>query len=112
MSSEAGPAAQVIVVTRDLMDRSKITAAFPNARVVARLDALRGLEQLPLLAVVDLRLVDDPADLGSLAERVVAFGSHVDDQVLAAAADGGAEAMPRSVFFRRLGDGTIGAATD
>jgi hypothetical protein len=62
--------------------------------------------------VVDLRLVtsDDLVGLVGLvdhAERVVAFGSHVDDDTLAAARSAGAEALPRSVFFRRLAEGAL-----
>lgn len=99
----------VVVVTRDLMDRSKIAAALPGATVVSRLGAARDREPTPALAVVDLTLVDDASELTGLAGHVIAFGSHVDEEVLAAATAAGAEALPRSVFFRRLAEGQIGA---
>ena len=95
----------VVVVSGDLMDRSKLAAAYPSATV------LRTVREIDTggvgLAVVDLRLVE-PADITSLVERgvrVVAFGSHVDEAALAGATEAGAEALPRSVFFRRLAEG-------
>ena len=74
---------EVVAITADLMDRSKITGAIEGVRVVR-----------------------SGADLATGA-RVLAYGSHVDSATLEAAKTAGAEAMPRSVFFRRLTEGTL-----
>jgi hypothetical protein len=56
----------------------------------------------------DIVLVDlgrGPADLSALVTtgaRIVGFAAHVDEATLAAAEAQGIEALPRSVFFRRL----------
>lgn len=82
----------------DLMDRS---------RFVRPVEWVAGLEQL---ATVDAELVivdlSRPGVLEALPGGipVVGFAPHVDDDLLAKAADRGIEALSRSVFFRRLGD--------
>jgi hypothetical protein len=43
--------------------------------------------------------------LQTIDARVIAFGSHVNEEQLAAATAAGVEALPRSVFFRRLANG-------
>ncbi len=115
----SGRWAAIVAYAPDLLDRSRISAALPGARVVGT--------RAGVLAVVDERAagaqIDDPArqdtlvlvdlgrpdalalvaELASRPVRVVAFGSHVDDERLAAAAAAGAhEVLARSVFFRRL----------
>lgn len=92
----------IVAVTTDLMDRSKITAAFDDVRVVRPGADLGGAEVI----LVDLAVgvLDDAVATGA---RVLAYGSHVDEETLAAARDAGAEAMPRSRFFRKLADGTL-----
>lgn len=100
----------VVALSVDLMDRSKLSGALDGLRMVRSLAAALDVVDATTVALVDLSRVDDPADLGPLvqaAERVIAYGSHVDDDVLAAATQAGAEALPRSVFFRRLGDGSL-----
>ncbi len=94
---------KVSAVTRDLMDRSKISAAFADVQIVR--DA--GILDSPDLVLVDLAVpgaVDVAAGTGA---RVIAYGSHVDEAALDHASDVGAEALPRSVFFRRLANGTL-----
>jgi hypothetical protein len=96
--------ATVAAVVTDLMDRSRIDAAV-SGRVdyVRTPDELSGSEASVVFA--DLRAVPDPAVLRRLvpSARIVAFGSHVDDDVLdAARAAGIDEVLPRSSFFRRL----------
>lgn len=92
----------VVAITRDLMDRSKITGAIPEARVIRPGGDMAGAT----VVLVDL-------STGALAEalssgaRVIAYGSHVDEASLGAAEADGADAMPRSRFFRRLADGTL-----
>lgn len=92
------------VLCTDLMDRSKIAAALPDATFVRSLAKLADQTDATLV-IVDLRKVDDPEQLADLTTRTIAFGSHVDEDVLAAATAAGAEALPRSVFFRRLASG-------
>ena len=89
----------VVVLAPDLMDRSRITAALPGARVVT---TLAGVEAD--LVVVDLHR---PGVLDQLAQvraaRIIGFGSHVDADLLAAGlAAGCTEVLPRSAFFHRL----------
>lgn len=90
---------RVAVVSRDLMDRS---------RIVAAVEATGGSLVDPAeadLVLADLRLVDpDQVRVWAGTARVVVFGPHVDGEGLAAAAAAGAEAMARSRFFPALGE--------
>lgn len=105
----------IIALTADLMDRSKISGAFPEARVVRSLEALAtAIAESTIetgsqtaIALIDLGRITDPSALGDIAARVIAFGSHVNEAALNAAQAAGVEALPRSVFFRRLGDGSL-----
>ena len=79
----------------DLMDRSRLPG---TVQQLSSLDALAACD-------ADLVLVDlsRPGVLDRLPDtRVVGFAPHVDDELLARAAANGCEALPRSVFFRRL----------
>lgn len=104
---------KVAAATPDLMDRSRITTALaslsPEVEVevvfVGSPDALVGLAGVSAV-LVDLSkrgaLEALPAIVAS-GTRVVAYGSHVDRTLLAAARDAGvAEVLPRSAFFTRL----------
>lgn len=93
----------VVALSTDLMDRSKITAAVDGVRVV-RPGADLGT---PDVVLVDLHLAGALAAALATGARVIAYGSHVDDAALEAAVSAGAEALPRSVFFRRLGAGEL-----
>ena len=99
----SGPS--VAAYTPDLMDRSKISAAVPDCRFVARPEALVGLAQTDVI-VVDLSkkgVLDVLRDIVAGGARVLAYGAHVDKQLLAAAAEAGCtEVLPRSQFFNRL----------
>lgn len=97
----------VVALSVDLMDRSKISAAYPDATMVRKSEQLAERVDAESLVLVDLNRLDDVALLGQLSGRVVAFGSHVDEALLQEAAETGAEAMPRSIFFRRVADGTL-----
>lgn len=93
----AGPV-RVAAWVPDLMDRSRFG---PDVVFVATPEALGQVEAD--LVLVDLNRLGDPARIGPVAGRLVGFASHVDDDRLAAAtAAGFDEALPRSVFFRRL----------
>jgi hypothetical protein len=100
----------VVALCVDLMDRSKITAAHPDAVLVrtaaALADRLAGGEFDHV--VVDLSRGDALDAIARASThpgvRIVAYGSHVDDERLAAARAAGAhEVLPRSRFFARLG---------
>ena len=87
----------VAVVSRDLMDRSRIVAA-----VEATGHPLVQPDEAALV-LADLR----HATPGAVREwaasaRVVVFGPHVEEAALAEMAEAGAEALPRSRFFQRL----------
>lgn len=99
---------RVVALTNDLMDRSKLLAGFTDVEAV-RLVAPRTLASADLL-LVDLSLDSalDAIDAARTAGvRTIAYGSHVDTARLVDAAHAGADAMPRSLFFRRLLAGTL-----
>jgi DNA-binding NarL/FixJ family response regulator len=87
---------RVCALVPDLMDRSKITAAIP--------DAVFTLDGTADVVIVDLarsaHLVPEiRAEMP--AARIVCFGPHVDDEAAAAAQAAGADAvLARSRFFR------------
>jgi hypothetical protein len=94
---------EVVAVTRDLMDRSRISSAVADVRVVPSADDLG----TPDVVLVDLAVEGAVERAVASGATVIAYGSHVDESVLAGAADLGARSMPRSVFFRRLREGTL-----
>lgn len=94
---------RVVAVATDLMDRSKISGALPEARIVRPGAELGDAE----VVLVDLGLAGALDAAVATGARVLAYGSHVDEATLASARAAGAEAMPRSLFFRRLTDGTL-----
>ncbi len=97
----------VVYVGNDLMDRSKIAAAAGGAGL--SLVAAAGRDALPENAVrafVDLATPGADDAIRALREAgvtTIGFGPHVDDVALVRArALGADDALPRSVFFRRL----------
>lgn len=98
---------RVVALSRDLMDQSKIKGAFPSVTLVRSPAKLVQEAADASLVLVDLAMLSDPAALLAIEARVVAFGSHVDDAALQTAENSGAEALPRSVFFRRLENGDL-----
>jgi len=108
MSEDSTPASNpIVVLSTDLMDRSKISAALPDAKFVRSTDKVVEMATQDTLVIVDLGRLDDPSILATIDARVIAFGSHVNEEPLAAAAATGAEALPRSLFFRRLETGSL-----
>lgn len=93
----------------DLMDRSKIGAAHPDAVFVRTAAALAERVAAGAVAtvIVDLSRPDAIDAIGAASAagvRITAYGSHVDEAGLAAArAAGATEVLPRSRFFARLG---------
>jgi hypothetical protein len=100
----------IAAYTPDLMDRSKISAAWPDCRFVARPEALVGLAGIDVI-VVDLSkrgVVESLVDIVAGGARVVGYGAHVDHKLLAAAeAAGVTDVLPRSKFFTRLAAGDL-----
>lgn len=91
---------KIVALTSDLMDRSKITAALEGVEFAR--DARACVD-------ADVVVIDLAGDAGLVAAvraaapaaRIVAFGSHVDAELLDRARRDGADAvLPRSRFFR------------
>jgi DNA-binding NarL/FixJ family response regulator len=89
----------VVALVIDLADRMTIGEA---VRFVRTADALvqAVAESDCDLVLVDLTLPGALDALAHLDRRVIAFGPHVDGDALTTAQERGAEAMPRSRFFR------------
>jgi hypothetical protein len=91
----------IVAYVPDLMDRSKLT----GARFVSRPSELIGTGATTI--VVDLSrpgVLDELPAIVATGARVIGFGSHVDGATLDAARAAGAEALPRSAFFARVGE--------
>ena len=90
----------VVAYVTDLMDRSKVQSAIADATFARDPAAAAGAE----VVIVDLaRFGDVVAAIHAAAPdaRIVAFGPHVDDELLRRAGEAGADVvMPRSQFFR------------
>ena len=94
---------QLVVITNNLMDASRVQSVVPDAVVARSLhdDALAGADVI----LLDLISGIDPADVAAIGPPVVAYGPHVDSDALdAAIAAGCRDALPRSRLFRRLPD--------
>lgn len=103
MSVKDATAAVVVAYVPDLMDRSKLAAARPDARFVARAEDLADLDAD--LVVVDLGRPGAVDVLARLrATRAIGFASHIDRATLEAARAAGCEALARSSFFGRLAE--------
>lgn len=101
---------KVVVCTPDLADRSRLAAVVPDAVFVGAAAALPAAAEGADVVVIDLTrpgVVDVLEGVVASAGRVIAYGPHVDAELLALATAAGAEAVPRSRFFRDL-DSFIG----
>jgi DNA-binding NarL/FixJ family response regulator len=91
---------RIVALVGDLMDRSRITAALPDATFTSDPAAAAGAD----VVVIDLGgRADAVPTVREVAPGawIVAFGSHVDTERLAvAAADGADRVLPRSRFFQ------------
>jgi DNA-binding NarL/FixJ family response regulator len=91
---------RIVVMTNDLMDRSKISAAMGDVEFATDPTRAEGAD----VVVVDLaRHASAVAVVRAAAPtaRIVAFGPHVDTEAFDRAAHDGADAvLPRSRFFR------------
>ncbi|MEA2704318.1 MAG: hypothetical protein QOD63_2263 [Actinomycetota bacterium] len=87
----------------DLIDRSKVAAAAPDATFVDKPSKLAGLDAA--LVVVDLGRPGVIDELGSLSGRVIGFARHTQRDLIAEARAAGCdEVLVRSDFFPRLGE--------
>ena len=93
---------EIVVFAPDLMDRSRISAALPQARFVTAVEQLSHAARGSLV-LVDLRRPGVLEMIPTLSASVIGFASHVDDELIRAGRDAGCiEVLPRSRFFRRL----------
>jgi len=95
--------AEWVVITRDLMDASRFRSVAPGVAIVrsATDDALCDAT----VVLVDLTLGIDLASIVTEGRTVIAYGPHVDDGALVAAKEAGcADALARSVVFRRAAE--------
>jgi hypothetical protein len=99
MMADVGSVTVVAYVT-DLMDRSKVQSGVDGVTFARDPTAAAGAD----VVIVDLaRFGDAIVAIRATAPdaRIVAFGPHVDDALLAkASADGADSVLPRSQFFR------------
>jgi hypothetical protein len=94
----------VFAIVGDLMDRSRIDEAILDVQHVTP-GTIGHLATAGDLVLVDLvRMGAAVALAAATGARVVGFAPHVDADTLARAEASGVEALPRSVFFRRLPD--------
>ena len=91
---------KIVAIMTDLMDRSRVSAAVPDATFTTDPAACANAD----VVVIDLaRHASAVAAVRVAAPgaRIVAFGPHVDDELLARAGRDGADAvLPRSRFFQ------------
>ena len=91
---------RVVAITSDLMDRSRISGALDRVEFARDATACAGAD------VVVIDLARDAALVGAVraaapAAHLVAFGPHVDTEVLEQARRDGADVvLPRSKFFQ------------
>jgi hypothetical protein len=85
---------KVVALVTDLADRSMIGDGVQFVRSPAQLREVDAD-----LVLVDLN-VPGALDVIPSGVRVIAYGPHVETELLAVAAERGAEAWPRSRFFR------------
>lgn len=99
---------RVVALCVDLMDKSKLSAAWPDAEFVRSAGQLSVASADATYVFVDLTR---PGALEAVAEldgaaldaEIIGYGPHVDEALLSAAKEAGChEVLPRSVFFRRL----------
>ena len=91
------------MLTKNLMDGSRVELAVPGASVAGSVNDVALLTAA--LILFDLSTGISPTDVVAIGPPVVAYGPHVDTDALEAAlAAGCREALPRSKVFQRLPD--------
>jgi hypothetical protein len=100
------PGGRLLALVGDLMDRSRVAAARPDAVFLpAGAPGLRGLTGLQPadVVLVDIGRAGVIEAAAGCSARLIGFVAHVDTATAEAARDGGIEVLARSAFFRRLG---------
>jgi hypothetical protein len=91
---------KIVAMTTDLMDRSRVSAAVPGVEFTTDPAACTDAD----VVVIDLARHADavaPTRLAAPSARIVAFGPHVDAELLDQAGRDGADVvLPRSRFFQ------------
>ena len=91
---------KIVAITSDLMDRSRISGAVDGIEFVRDAAACSGADVVVIDLARDAALVA-AVRAAAPAARIVAFGPHVDTDVLEQARHDGADAvLPRSKFFQ------------
>ena len=94
---------RVAAYVPDLIDRSKVAAAAPDATFVDAPSKLSGLDAS--IVVVDLGRPGVIDQLGSMPGRVIGFARHTQRDLIAQAQAAGCdEVLVRSDFFPRVGE--------
>jgi hypothetical protein len=95
----------IFAIVPDLMDRARIDEAILDVHhtTMGKIGSLAGDGDTVL---VDLRRAGPAVALAvATGARVIGFAPHVEDDTLEQATVAGCEALPRSVFFRRIHTG-------
>jgi hypothetical protein len=91
---------KIVAITRDLMDRSRISGAVDGIEFARDAPACAGAEVVLIDLARDAALVA-AVRAAAPAARIVAFGPHVDTELLEQATRDGADSvLPRSKFFQ------------
>jgi DNA-binding NarL/FixJ family response regulator len=91
---------RVVAITSDLMDRSRISGAIDGVEFARDAAACAGADVVVLDLAREAALVAT-VRAAAPAARIVAFGPHVDTELLEQAARDGADVvLPRSKFFQ------------
>jgi len=94
---------RVVVFGGDLMDQSKIRAAFADAQFLTDPSACPDDVDVVIVDLARQPHVVDAVRAIRANARIVAYGPHVDDVAAAAAQEAGADVvLPRSRFFRDI----------
>lgn len=101
-----GQALLVAALIPNVMDRGKTLKVYPAIEWLSGDAGLR--ETSADLVLIDLKRVDDLTAAADVAGWTVGFAPHVEEDLLAQAADAGFdEVLPRSIFFKRVVAGKI-----
>ena len=91
---------RIVAITSDLMDRSRISGAVDGVEFARGAAACAGADVVLIDLARDAALVA-AVRAAAPGARIVAFGPHVDTELLEQAARDGADAvLPRSKFFQ------------
>lgn len=102
--------AEIVALVRDLMFASRVRGSAQGAAVVrSRAGLVGAVGPATRLVIVELEAEGSLEAVRAVRERapgvrLVAFGPHVLEDVLAAAREAGAEVMPRGQFVQRLSE--------